>query len=221
MNLQEQLAFLKRYGLINWAFASGYKVLHRSLRYRAYRCMTLSADDVDSRFMETPEGLVVRHLSASEFSALPNGTKFLSDAALRERAQRDDWASTILDGEKIAAYGWYTSAPCVLNEVHDFHFDRRYVYMYDGFTDPGYRGRQLHAYGMAHAVRRVTDEGFLGLVSNVEASNFASLRSVERLGYEVFGTCRSVRLFGRDIAWGSKACRAHHISLEPRAGVPT
>lgn len=221
MNLQKQLAFLKRYGVFSWVFASGYQVLRRSVRYRVLRCMTLSQHDVDPGFLEEPEGLVVKHLTATEFSALSNATGLISEVSLRERAERNDWSTVVLEGESIAAYGWYSNSPCPIDEVHAFHFDRRYVYMYDGFTDPAYRGRQLHAFGMAHAVRKVTQDGSMGLVSYVEADNFASLRSVKRLGYKILGSCRSVRLFGRDIAWGSKACRAHHISLEPRAGVPT
>ena len=219
MDAGKQLAVVKRYGLLNWVFASVYKVFRRSIRYQALRCMTLSQHDVDPRFFEQPEGLEVKFLSATEFAAIPNATHPIPEALLRKRAERNDWSSVVLDGEKIVAYGWYTNSPCPLDDVYAFHFDRRHVYMYDGFTDPSYRGRQLHAYGMAHALRKVTEDGSMGLVSYVEADNFASLRSVARLGYQVFGSCRSVRLFGRDFAWESKACRAHDTYIRPRVGL--
>lgn len=221
MNLQMQLAFLRRYGFISWTLHTVYRVLWRTVRYRALRCMTLSLENVNPSLLETPGGLFVKFLSATEFGSLPNATQLIPEDAVRERAQRGDWACVVLDGERIAAYGWYSHDPCPIDEVYDFHFDRRFVYMYDGFTDPAYRGRKLHAVGMAHAVRKVTAGGSVGLVSYVEADNFASLRSVKRLGYEVFGSCRSLRLFGADFAFASSGCRARHVSLELRASRAT
>ena len=85
--------------------------------------------------------------------------------------------------------------------------------MYKGFTAPEYRGQQLHAYGMAHAMGGAVADGYRGLISYVEAHNPASLRSVARLGYRTFGTCFRIRVLGRTFRASSPGCKPYDFCL--------
>jgi hypothetical protein len=127
------------------------------------------------------------------------------DAALRNGGE----CYAICDGPTLAAYGWYSTCPTPIQPAElELHFDERYVYMYKGFTDKRYRGQRLHAIGMTRALQHYLDAGYRGLVSYVESTNFDSLKSCFRMGYEVFGSVYVVRLFGRYYTWASPGCDA-------------
>jgi L-amino acid N-acyltransferase YncA len=81
------------------------------------------------------------------------------------------------------------------------------VYMYKGFTDDNYRGQRLHAIGMTRALRYYLATGHRGIVSYVESTNFDSLKSCFRMGYEAFGTVYLLKLFGRWFSVSSPGCR--------------
>ena len=62
-----------------------------------------------------------------------------------------------------------------------------------------------------------TDEGRLGLVSYVMSNNFASLRSVGRMGYRIFGEVYLLRVGGRRLTYATKSCRDYDFRVEPTA----
>ena len=123
--------------------------------------------------------------------------------------------SESMDGEILVAYGWYTSLPDQLADDLALHFDASYIYMFRGFTDPRYRGRRLHALGMACAARAFAEEGYVGLISYVEATNSASLRSTARLGFRIFGTIAVAKCLGRLCIVHSRGCREFGFVLRP------
>jgi GNAT superfamily N-acetyltransferase len=213
MGLEVQREILRRYGVANWLRNAGYAALRRGIDYHALRGMTLELPDVDSKFLEFPDGLQCSKATATEFAQLPGADALPEDAFPPGAEQRGDWCVYLADGDTIASYGWYATVPITTHGGYSIAFSDDWVYMYNGFTTKEFRGRKLHAYGMAHALRDAVDQGFKGLISWVEAANFASLRSVDRLGYRIFGTCRSMRVFGRDRAWSSAGCRPYQFRL--------
>ena len=130
----------------------------------------------------------------------------------------------IVDGEVLAAYGWYSTKPTAIDDRLMLHFDGRYVYMYKGFTHPNYRGQRLHAVGMGMALNAYLAEGSLGIVSYVEANNLSSLKSCYRLGYEDFGKISIWEAPGTPRIHNSSGCRAFGMKVtatEPvTAGIP-
>lgn len=87
------------------------------------------------------------------------------------------------------------------------------------FTLPQHRGRQLHAYGMAHAAAGAVADGYEGLISYVEIHNHGSLHSVTRLGYRSFGTCFRARILGKTMTFSSSGCEPYEFRLVvPREG---
>jgi len=140
----------------------------------------------------------------------------LPESFLDEALAQGDECYGILDGELLAAYGWYSRRPTPIDPP-DLLLDPgdRYVYMYKGFTHPGHRGRRLHAIGMTLALQHYLSRGFQGLVSYVESNNFSSLNSVLRMGYEVFGSVYILRAFGIKFTHAGAGWQAHGVRIEP------
>src|SRR5688572_14381816 len=152
----------------------------------------------------------------------------LDEASVRRSLAAKDECFAIRDGDRLAAYGWYSRA--AYSHISDslrLHFDPRWVYMYRGFTNPAYRGQRLHAIGMTMALAAYRARGHRGLVSCVERRNDASLKSVYRMGYRRFGTIYGMtlghligarrstsRLLTRPITWCTPGCRKFGFWLE-------
>ena len=134
------------------------------------------------------------------------------------------WAAAWLASINVTAFGYYAwdkvrsrSADGRVPELV-LHFAPGYVYQYKGFTVPAHRGQRLHAIGKTRALRHYLSKGYRGLLSYVESTNFESLKSNDRMGYETFGSIYVVRLFGRYLAFSTPGCRRYQFRLEPAAG---
>jgi hypothetical protein len=180
---------------------------------------------------------VVIERPAAEFLPYPKryGAGILDEATLRELSRdpgnemspefldhafaRGDQCYGFLDEGRLAAYGWYSSAPTPVG-IDDLvlQFSPSYVYMYKGFTHPDCRGQRLHAIGMTRALQHYLGKGFKGLVSYVESTNFDSLKSCFRMGYAPFGSVYVARAFGRAAAWSGPGCARFAFGLARSAG---
>ncbi|GAB3379559.1 protein kinase family protein [Azotobacter armeniacus] len=142
----------------------------------------------------------------------------LDDSFLNEAMVKGDRCYAILDGDNLAAYGWYSRLPTRIDPPDMLlDFDPAYVYMYKGLTKPGYRGQRLHAIGMNRALQCYLEEGARGIVSYVESTNFDSLKSCFRLGYQAFGSICLLRLFGHNLPLCSPGCRRYRFALREAA----
>jgi len=193
-------AYYRVQRLFGW---SAYQLLYlddRSL------CSELAQRDCpyECRFMPAR---ALERFSADPHNRLPRA--FIADAA-----RKQDCCLAILDGDALASFGWYSNLPTVVEPGMTIHFDRRYVYMYHGFTKADYRGRNLHGIGLARALHEIRALGYAGVVTLAERVNFASLRSAYRTGFVPFGTAlRRVRQ-GRDWLWVSPGSRAYGVRME-------
>ncbi len=185
--------------------------------------MTLRLAAVDPSFFEDDGVFRHRFFGPGDFTRYGASADIGLDAAfLREAKERGDRCYVFLHGDTIASYGWYSTKPIGLGlRGHDafsdplqLYFDSSYVYMYSGFTRPEYRGRRLHGKGMAAALRAYSNRGLKGIISYVEASNRASLRSCDHLGYERFGRIYAVRLFGKYFVHCTPGCHAHRFEVK-------
>jgi hypothetical protein len=137
----------------------------------------------------------------------------LSDRFLDEALARGDRCYAIVDGERLASFGWYARRPTPIDRGLYLRFDPRLVYMYKGFTHRDYRGRRLHAIGMTRALSEVLSEGASGIVSYVDSKNRSSLVSCYRMGYEDVGRIYVARVFDRAFAYADAACRARGVDV--------
>lgn len=117
----------------------------------------------------------------------------------------------------LTSYGWYSTRPTEAGPGLVLHFDPAYAYMYKGFTLPRFRGHRLHAIGMASALEAYTREGSKGLVSYVESSNFASLRSCVRMGYQTFGHVVFVKTKNGCVSRVMGRCKEYGFHVEVAA----
>ncbi len=156
-----------------------------------------------------------------EFSKNPEYE--LSPRFLDEALEKGDSCYAILDGSRLAAYGWYSNRPTAIDLPGlVLHFDPRYVYMYKGFTHDDYRGQRLHAVGMTRALAAYLESGYKGIISYVEYNNYASLRSCYRMGYQDFGEAYAFGFAGQFLLHSSPGCRQYAFGLRrdasPRNG---
>lgn len=124
---------------------------------------------------------------------------------------KGDECYAITENGTLASYGWYSHEPTVVDLDQLFCFDPSYVYMYKGFTKKDYRGQRLHAVGMSFALKHYLENGLNGIASCVESTNFDSLKSCWRMGYEKVGTAYTLKIFGKVFNYSTKSCRKYGI----------
>jgi hypothetical protein len=105
------------------------------------------------------------------------------------------YIAVLKNTKKIVCYGWYSTRETTINQEFIFQFPSNYVYMYNGYTEPEYRGHRLHALTMKFAAIDAYSNNYKGLVSFVDFENYRSIRSCQRLGYKFFGFIFIITLF--------------------------
>ncbi|HEX8106414.1 MAG TPA: GNAT family N-acetyltransferase [Kofleriaceae bacterium] len=193
------------------AMAQG--AVNRVAFFRVLKCIQVSK--VDPEFLTIDPRFQHGFLDEATLRRLSGDPRYdLSPDFLDEALAKRDECYGILDGDRLASFGWYSAVPTKIADNLRFCFDRRYVYMYKGFTDPEYRGQRLHALGMTSALQQFRERGAEGLVSYVYATNFDSLRSCYRMGYTDVGQIYC--LHARDRYWihADASCRRAGVSVE-------
>ncbi|RMF60142.1 MAG: GNAT family acetyltransferase [Calditrichaeota bacterium] len=207
----------KNFGVGAVAYNFFYSAINKVTFFKVLVGMTLHPDDVAPQFFEIPPPFNGKILSQEElemFSQDPEND--LSQSFLQYALSKGDQCFGILDNGKLAAYGWYSNKPTRFNDTLDLHFDGSFMYMYRGWTVKAYRGKRLHAIGMANALNHYYQAGYRGLISYVEANNFSSLRSVYRMGYRPFGKIYVVKILNKHFLFYSGKCNEYGFSLNSR-----
>jgi hypothetical protein len=196
------------------------RLLNRMSLFKILRGVLLLR--VDPNFLECPARLTPGFLDEEQLRRLARDPANELDASfLNEALAKGDRCYAILDGDRLAAYGWYSRQPTRIDPPELLlGFDADYVYMYKGLTRPEYRGQRLHAIGMNRALQHYLEHGARGIISYVESTNFDSLKSCYRLGYRHFGDIYLWRVFGQYLRLYSPACRRYGFNLseaQPRS----
>ena len=158
--------------------------------------------------IQTPPGFEFRFLTPDEvckFAADPGNE--LEGAFVERVAAGRDLCFAVLAGERLANYGWYA-----LGSIEAEHcgglamsFPPTMSYMYKGFTHADFRGQRLHGLAMGLALQELGQRGVDQLISTVDWTNWASLKSCYRLGYTDLGRIVSL---GPTCCQFTLACRA-------------
>jgi ribosomal protein S18 acetylase RimI-like enzyme len=190
-----------------------FRAVNRVTPCKVIRAMSIT--QVNPKFMETDPKYTGRFLTPSELENFSRQPELeLNEAFLRDALGKGDECFAILDGGNLAAYGWYSNAPTIVDDELRLRFHRDYIYMYKGFTHTDYRGQRLHAVGMTRALDAYLRRGFKGIVSYVEETNQRSLKSVYRMGYADFGKVYFIRVFGKYVIHCSAGCREQDFIIE-------
>ena len=202
------------FGLWNTLQAFGIRAIQRVIDVKLLRAMYLTA--VAPIFAAVPVDLTAGFLDRETLRRLSAHAKYdLSPGFLDTALSKGDECYAIMDGVRLAAYGWYARTPTKISDDLEVHFDAAYVYMYKGLTFDAYRGRRLHAIGKAGALAAYQARGYKGLVSYVESDNLSSLKSNYRMGCVDIGRIGAIRMFGKDLTFRTPGCVAFGFDVVP------
>lgn len=215
MSLKTVFENKTRFGLSAALYDAGLRAANHLVPLKILKGVCIEAPT--SEFRELAEHSSFQAIDPAILRGLARQPQYeLSEAFLDEALAKGDECYGMLEGDVLAAYGWYSTQPTAI-EPPDLvlHFGPRYVYMYKGFTHPDYRGKRLHAIGMTYALMVYRSKGYQGIVSYVESNNFSSLRSCYRMGYKNIGSVYAVRIFGNYRIYSGAGCAAYEFRLEP------
>lgn len=216
MNIDYTRDTAKRYGFAAALHDLAYRAANRVTTFDVLEGVTLTMESLDKSYLtsigDAAWGFLDRERLLARTRLQPTD---MTEPFVEEALRRGDRCFGILDGETLASYGWYSTRPTDIGEGLTLHFDPAFAYMYSGFTLPAYRGKRLHGIGMAGAMAALCGEGKKGLVSYVRSTNFASMRSCERMGYTRFGSLIVVKLGSQHYAYATPGCRELRFRAEP------
>jgi hypothetical protein len=209
----------RQHGVLAVCYHLAYRAANRVLDLRVWNTLVITLDTIDPGILAESRNANVRMLAAAAMRPYADDPEYaLTQQTLDGAITRGDRCAAIFDGDRLAAYGWYATQPIRLLELPGaplLHFDPAYAYMYNGFTHPDYRGKRLHAIGMAAALEAHVKEGRAGLVSYVDSSNFSSLKSCRRMGYHSFGRVSMYTLGARQRYRSTSGCKRYDFRIEP------
>ena len=207
---------LENFGLRATLYIIASRAINRLIYFTVLKCMTIST--VDPHYLKGNNKYSYMFLTPDMlFKFAKNKDYDLSEEFLQQALEKGDECYGILDGDTLASYGWYSDMPTIVSDISDamrVRFSNDYIYMYKGYTHNRYRGQRLHAIGMTSALKEYLSRGFKGIVSYVELTNFSSLKSVYRMGYQDIGKIYVLKIFGKFLVLRTKGCREYGVWLE-------
>jgi hypothetical protein len=211
--VQKALRRVQRHGLMNTLHVVFVRLVNYVVPFKILRGVHVAK--ADPAFLDYPPAYTPSFLPPGALQAFADNPRSeMSRPFVEDALRHGDECYAICDGEKLAAYGWYSTRPTPIDPSDlTLQFADGYVYMYKGFTDGDYRGQRLHAIGMTRALQHYLDSGYKGIVSYVESTNFDSLKSCFRMGYHVFGSVYVLRIFGRYFSFASPGCDAFEFRV--------
>jgi hypothetical protein len=209
---------VRQYGLPSALYEVAYRVAQRAAGVTIWNAVVVTMETVSKEFLADPKRVTGRFFGPKELAQAAKNPEYdLTDAFLARAFSRGDRCFAFTERGVLTSYGWYSTRPTEAAPDLVLHFDPAYAYMYKGFTLPRFRGQRLHALGMASALEAYTREGSKGLVSYVDSSNFASLRSCGRMGYETFGHVAFMKTKNGYVSHATRGCKAYGFRVEVAA----
>ena len=180
---------VRRFGVTRTAASALLESANKFIRLRVLRLIELHPAWIDPAAEQPDTQYRCRFLERHEILAHARDPENpLPEEFLNTSLEKRDQCFGILDGDMLVSFGWYSTRPTRIGRDKLFRFPRRYVYMFHGYTRPAYRGQRLHSLGIARATRIFAAEGHAGVVSMLDASNWASRASAYGLGFRPIGT---------------------------------
>ena len=194
-----------------------YRAANRVTLLAWWEVLKLTLDRLNAPSTDDASRTETRVLGAEQMRPYVGGE--LTDTFVSAAAENGDRCVACFEDSRWVSYSWFSTRPTRLVELHPdlaLCFDPSYQYMYNSFTLPSHRGRRLHGQGMAVALETFAAEGSKGLLFYVDSTNFASLRSCERLGSERVGRVMIARIGGRHLLHSSVGCKPYDFRVERR-----
>jgi len=191
---QRLSAFRERHGTKGAFYKSLDVVLHKIFRTSIHTVVWLEVKSLAAMAPPDPQ-FTFRFLTADEVATFAEDPNYFIDPALVEgvRAGRE-LCFAALAGDRLAAFGCYAleNVPPEQAAGAAMSLPADTAYMSYGFTHPDFRGARLHGLVMGLALQQLSARGITKLVSIVAWTNWASLKSCDRLGYARVGNMITV-----------------------------
>ncbi|MEX2310560.1 MAG: hypothetical protein WD738_23535 [Pirellulales bacterium] len=202
-------AFRERYGTKGAVYKSLDVALHKVLRTSVHAVVWLDVESL-AKMAPPDRQFTFRFLTADEVATYATDPTYYIDPALADRVREGrDVCFAALAGDRLAAFGCY-----MLESIEPEHasgvamsYPPDVAYMSYGFTHPDFRGARLHGLVMGLALQELAKRGVTKLVSLVAWTNWASLKSCNRLGYINLGNMIAVGGRKRAIGMYPKAAK--------------
>jgi len=203
------------YGYYSGLLFTFFSAVNTLVRFQVLEIVTIAPDDLDSSYLDLPAEYSSDFLTSEQLDEYSQSDSSLElpESFLNEALSKGDSCYAVFHDRVLASYGWYSSQPTEIDSELTFCFDPDFIYMYKGLTRPEFRGKRLHAIGMSRALLAKVEQGSKGIISYVERTNFASLKSCYRMGYRRVGSIYLVKLFGRFFFWNTPGCRLFAVSI--------
>ena len=211
---------IRQHGALATLYHAAFRAVNRVTDVAVLNALVITPDVIDTSALSGAgrgDGRLLDADAMRRYAADPGNA--LTPDFIGEAAEKGDRCSAVFDGDALVSYGWYSTRPTRLMEIAGspvLHFDPSFVYMYHAYTRPTHRGRRLHAIGTAAALEAYASEGRRGLISYVDSSNLASLKSCYRLGFHGFGHLVLLRVGARYHWRCTPGCKRHDLRVEAR-----
>jgi len=220
MNLLARFdAFRKRFGVKGTLFKSLDAVLRKLLHMQVYRVVWLEHKCVES--MTPPDASFnYRFISGDELAAFAEEPSyFIGPKLVVDVRSGRTLCFAALAGDRLAAFGCYTLKHVAPDQAAGaaISIPNDAAYMSYGFTHPDFRGFRLHGLIMGLALQALAKRGITKLVSLVAWTNWASLKSCERLGYINLGNMITFGSQKRAVGIYPKAAKQLGVRLGRKA----
>lgn len=145
-----------------------------------------------------------RVLDALAWSIQPHTNHIPDRHVFQARLAQGEQFWTAQKDAKIVSYCWATRNPVEIGEIYCTISPRAdEVYLYDAFTFAEYRGQNLYPALLHRILVHSRQQGLRRALIFVMSDNVASIRGVQKAGFEEFQrvTYRNVLGFGRYTYW--------------------
>ena len=153
--------------------------------------------DLDNRNLSDDDRFQTTRLDPVWLSRNVDLEEYQMNKSFLDRVQRKrDICFGILNDGKVASLTWYSNKPSLLLDGElELRFSDTYLYEYNSFTHPDYRGQRLVSIGFSNAARELLKLGYHHLIGVVAFDNFNSLKSLYRKGGKKVGKFIFIRFF--------------------------
>lgn len=209
------MEYLRHLGLRRTLLRAGYIALNQILDVEVFGCLFLVVGDENDTYLNSGP-LEARFLEEEEVIELSRDpSNGLREPKETERAlAQGDLCYALLDSGRPVNLCLFSNGLTHLVDDLYVRFDATWWYMYGGYTHPDWRGRRLHAIGVVRGFRELQKQGVDRLVTLYERTNYRSLVSLRRMGWQPCGTLWRLGVAGHSRLGRSKRARGQGISLE-------
>lgn len=214
----------KRFGWRAACHTLAYKLVQRCIVLDITHLMVLDLCDLPSEHQNKAD---FHTLSHGEVSMFARNADLDLDPTIADRLHGDkDVCFAVMVAGELAGYYWlaFDSIEAIHNSAGteetgvamSYPTDR--VFGYNAFVRPEYRGHGLYAQLVLAAARWAHEQkGIRFLVSTVDWTNYAAMRSCQRLGRRSLGLIWRFGIRGKMFTVGPPAAGRHGIQLSDKA----